>query len=335
MPNDHFTATKNPHYWRPGLPYLDSITYKPIPDPDQLLASLQSGGVDIMHTDTADVIHAAPGATPPSATSTTRTRWPASRTWAASCSTCPSRPFDNLKVRQATAYAVSSAQYVQVIDQGVNPTSNGPFTTTSPYYVADNGYPVYNPAKATQLVKEVQQETGQPVSVTLNHTPDPSTTKIAEYLQQQLQTVGMTVTLSPIQQAQIINTALLGTFEAQLWRQFGAVDPDLNYIFWSPTNATTPGFSINMARNTDPAMETALLKGRQSANHVGPGRRLPGGQQAAWARTSPTSGTTGRSGPSAPSPRCRTSPTRPPRPASKAFALIGGAIWPTQIWLNS
>jgi len=56
IPNDHFTATKNPHYWRSSLPYLDSITYKPIPDPDQLLATLQSGGVDIMHSDTADVI---------------------------------------------------------------------------------------------------------------------------------------------------------------------------------------------------------------------------------------------------------------------------------------
>ena len=54
MPNDHFTATKNPH-WRPGMPHLDSITYKPIPDPDQLLATFQSGGVDIMHTDTANM----------------------------------------------------------------------------------------------------------------------------------------------------------------------------------------------------------------------------------------------------------------------------------------
>ena len=56
MPNDHFTATRNPHYWRPGLPYLDSITYKPIPDPDQMLASLQSGAIDIMHTDTPEII---------------------------------------------------------------------------------------------------------------------------------------------------------------------------------------------------------------------------------------------------------------------------------------
>ena len=46
-------------------------------------------------------------------------------------------PFNNLKVRQATAMAVSSAQYAQVIDSGVNPTSNGPFVAGSPYYVAD------------------------------------------------------------------------------------------------------------------------------------------------------------------------------------------------------
>ena len=30
--NDHFTAVANKDYWRPGLPYLSEITYKPIPD---------------------------------------------------------------------------------------------------------------------------------------------------------------------------------------------------------------------------------------------------------------------------------------------------------------
>ena len=69
------------------------------------------------------------------------------------------------------------------------------------------------------------------MSFTLNHVPDPVTTRIAEYLSGALQTVGMHVTLAPIQQADIINTALLGTYEAQVWRQFGAVNPDMNYIF--------------------------------------------------------------------------------------------------------
>ena len=44
QPNDHFTATRNPHYWRSGFPYLDSITYKPIPDTTQREATLRRPG---------------------------------------------------------------------------------------------------------------------------------------------------------------------------------------------------------------------------------------------------------------------------------------------------
>ena len=333
VPNDHFTATKNPHYWRSGYPYLDSITYKPIPDPDQLLSSLTSGSVDIMHSDTPNAIS--------TLRSDTSLGYGDDSTNVAGESdmgclllNLDKPPFNNLKVRQATAYAISSAQYVKVIDQGIFPTSNGPFSSNSPYYVADNGYPVYNVSKAKQLVQEAQQETGQPVSVTVNHVPDPTTTRIAEYLQQALQTAGITVTLSPIQQAQIINTALLGTFQAQVWRQFGAVDPDMNYIFWSPTNANTPGFSINMARNTDPAMQTALLQGRKSPNKSD---RIAAYQQVSkllgsdipyvwYDRTVWAIG-------AQPTVENFDNPTTPT--GAKAFGLIGGAIWPTQIWLNS
>ena len=44
QPNNHFTATRNPNYWRQGLPYLDQITLKPIPDTIQREATLKTGG---------------------------------------------------------------------------------------------------------------------------------------------------------------------------------------------------------------------------------------------------------------------------------------------------
>jgi ABC-type transport system substrate-binding protein len=333
IPNDHFTATKNPHYWRPGLPYLDSITYKPIPDPDQLLATLQSGGVDIMHTDTAQPILTLRADTSLGYIDDLNVTI-GEPDMGCLLLNLSKPPFDNLKARQAAAYAISSKDYVTVIDKGVNPTSNGPFTPSSPYYVADNGFPEYDPAKAKQLVQEVAKETGQPLSLTLNHTPDSSTTTIAEFLQSQLEAAGMTVSLAPIQQAQIINTALLGTFEAQVWRQFNAVDPDLNYIFWSPTNASTPGFAINMARNTDPAMETALQKGRQSSNQAD--------RVAAYQEVSKLMGedipyiwydrTVWAVGAQAKVENFA-NPTTPA--GGKALPFFGGDIWPTQIWLNS
>src|ERR1700684_847375 len=50
VPNSHFTAKANPHYWRKGLPYLSSITFKPIISRESRVAALQSGTIDIMHT---------------------------------------------------------------------------------------------------------------------------------------------------------------------------------------------------------------------------------------------------------------------------------------------
>jgi peptide/nickel transport system substrate-binding protein len=330
-PNDHFTATKNPHYWRSGYPYLDSITYKPIPDSQQLLNSLNSNVVDIIHTSTAEV--------------TAQLRSNSSLGYVDDSQHVAGEPdmnclllnlskppFDNLKVRQAAAMAVSSAQYAQVIDSGVSPTSTGPFVSGSPYY-APTGYPAPDINKAKQLVQQVQQETGQPVSLTINHVPDSSTTKIAEYLQQQLKTAGMTVNLNPIQQANIINTALQGSFQAQVWRQFGAVDPDLNYIFWSPTQINSV-FSINMARNTSPDMQTALIQGRQSpaqsdrtAAYQQVGRLM--GSEIPYIWTDRTVWSIGAQ----PKVQNFNNPTSPA--GGKAFGMITGAIWPTQIWLNS
>ena len=137
----------------------------------------------------------------------------------------------------------------------------------------------------------------------------------------------------PILQDSIINVALTGAFQALTWRQFGAVNPDLNYIFWTPDQRQTPGFAINMARNTDPAMQTALLQGRQSTDHGHPGRRLPAGQPAAVPghplRLVRPHGVGHRRQPNV---QNFNNPTTPA--GGKAFGMIGGAIWPQQIWLS-
>ena len=47
------------------------------------------------------------------------------------------------------------------------PRRNQPFVPGTPYYVADAGYPAYNPTKAKALVQQVESETGKPVAFTL------------------------------------------------------------------------------------------------------------------------------------------------------------------------
>jgi peptide/nickel transport system substrate-binding protein len=328
-PNDHFTATKNPHYWRPGLPYLDTITYKPIPDAQQLYNSLETGNVDIIHTSNAQVT----GELNSSSFSFVNDSQHVAGEPDMGCLllNLSKAPFDNLKVRQAAAMSVSSAEYVKVLDAGgLNPTSNGPFVSGSPFF-GPTGYPTPNPAQAKALVQQVMHDTGQPVTVTIGHVPDANTTKIAEFIQQQFQNAGMKATLTPVQQASLINDALLGTFECLVWRQFGAVDPDLNYIFWSPTQINSV-FSINMAHNTDPAMQTALINGRQSAN--------PADRAAAYQKVGTLMGSDipyiwldravwsiGAQS----KVQNFNNPTAPD--GGKAFGMITGAVWPTQTWI--
>jgi len=45
---DHVTLVKNPTYFKKGLPYLDQVILKAIPDPNTLVAALQSGDVDFV-----------------------------------------------------------------------------------------------------------------------------------------------------------------------------------------------------------------------------------------------------------------------------------------------
>jgi peptide/nickel transport system substrate-binding protein len=162
------------------------------------------------------------------------------------------------------AKCINRTQYTKVIDKGVNTPMNGLFIPGSPYYTKTS-YPSYDPAGAASLIKKVQQQTGSSVTFNLNSTSDPETLAAAQFLQQAWQAAGMKVNINIIAQATIINNALAGTYQTTLWRQFGAVDPDLNYVWWTPQLATG-SLALNMARNVDPRIQASLLAGRETSN---------------------------------------------------------------------
>ena len=264
IPNDHFTATKNPHYWRAGLPYLDSITYKPIPDRQQLAGHASSrAAVDIIHTYDPQS-HRRILRNNQSLGLHRRLR-PRGR-----------RARHGLHAAQPVQGALRQSQGAAgrghghqlepstctVIDYGVNAASTGRSLPASPYY-PPHRLPAHNLAKAKQLVKELKHETGKPVIVHPRPHARPRATRDRRVLPAQLQTAGMQRHPQQVQQAELINDALLGTFEALLWRQFGAVDPDLNYIFWSPTNDQLRSLHQHGPQQRPQRWRTPCIKGRQ------------------------------------------------------------------------
>jgi len=263
IPNSHFTATANPQYWRKGLPYLDSITYKPIIDEGARVDALESGTVDLMHTDFPNSFITFRG----------------NKKWAyvdnsgavigqptVNCvmlnTSAP--PFNNHTLREALAKATNNKQYAKVIDLNVNQPVNGLFLPGSPYYTKTS-YPTYDLAGAKKLVKQIETATGQPVSFALTATNNASVERAAEFLQQAWTEAGMKVSINVQEQSALINDALAGKYQATTWRQFGAVVPDLNYVWWSTTTVNPP-LPLNMARNDDPRIQAALVLGRTTTD---------------------------------------------------------------------
>jgi peptide/nickel transport system substrate-binding protein len=331
VPNSHFTATANPHYWRPGLPHLEQITFKPIIDSQARAEALKSGTIDIMITDTPQTIVQFRGNKSYSYIDD-GTKVVGEPDMNCVLLNTAAAPFNNPSVRRAAAMAINRAQYAKEIDINVLPVSNGLFTPGSPFY-SKTAYPAYNPTEAKKLVKQVQKSTGKPVSFTWGSTPSSTATRAQQYLQQAWQEVGFVVKDTVVEQNDLINNALAGKFEALEWRQFGAVDPDLNYIFWSTTTILSSSLAINMTRNRDPQLQAALELGRVSTN---PATRAKAYQtvnkrlaldlpylwtdRAVWAVIS------------TPKVQNWNNPTTPEN--KPAYGMIGGSIWPTQIWLS-
>ena len=334
VPNDHFSLVRNPNYWRPGLPYLDAITYRPIPDPDSRANSLLAGTVDIMHTDVA--------------TSILQFQQNPSYGFLDDLQgvigepdmdfimlNLQAPPMTDIRLRQAMAMALDLGTYKAVINHNLNPEATQPFVSGTPYY-APTSYPSYNPSKARSLVQQIQHDTGKAVSFTLGTTTSSAGLQAAEFLQSELQQVGMQVQIAQFQQAEFINNALAGKFQANEWRQFAAVDPDLNYLFWSPTTIFGPPINeaANFARNTDPQIETLLQQGRTSSDptvraqaYKSIAERLAQDlpyifyDRAVWAIMSKAK------------VQNWNNPTTPR--GSKALGMLVGTIWPTQIWLEA
>jgi ABC-type transport system substrate-binding protein len=322
------TATKNPHYWRKGYPYLDSITFKPIIDPNARAAALDTGEVDIMHTNSP----------------TSLQQFRGDKKWAyydnsgqvlgqptVQCImlNTSSTPFNNHTLRQAMAMCINQAQFSKVINKGIDAPMHGLFIPGSQYYTSTS-YPSHDPAGAAKLVSQIKKQGGS-VSFNLNATSNSDVQRAAQFLQQAFNQAGMNVSITTLAQSTLINDALAGTYQATLWRQFGAVDPDLNYVWWTTQLASGP-LALNMARNVDPRIQTALVAGRTTGVKSARVKQYQKINQY-LAEDVPYIWLARDTWAVVANPKVQNfaNPTTPK--GSKAVAFDEGVLWPTQIWV--
>jgi peptide/nickel transport system substrate-binding protein len=330
LPGDHLSAVRNSRYWRAGLPYLDSVTFKPIAEPSSRESSLRSGSIDLLQG--SDIPQTLANLRNDSNVVTIddlqTTLEPAMEFCALNTVV---HPTDDLRVRRAMAYAIDQQRYVNVVNAGITPVSRGPFVPGSPYEGA-TGYPGHDLARAQALVRDYERDRGK---LSLTYTTTTSVSPAASQLLQAMwRAAGIDVSIDVVDESRFGLDTLQGRYQAASYSTLAADDPDHNYYLWSSTTAYPVGqIAPNFVRNRDPVIDAALNRGRSQAEpavraaaYQEVARRLGADLPYLWlargvSMVAANPAVMNFAGPTLPS-------------GGAALPLLEGEIWVSQIWVD-
>ena len=272
-PGQAFDATKYESYWRKDasgaqLPYLDSIEFQVIPEGNTRTSALRTGDINMMHTSDPQEIVTLREQAKSGSLQIVEDSGEGEEDFLIVNTQDPA--VKDPRVRKAMALALDRDTYNTVINAGIVEDANGPFKPTSKWYTQTD-YPNFDLDAAKQLVDEYTADTGHPPTFTLGTTPTPANDQASQLLQQMFKAAGMNVDIKKTNQNTFVSDAVLGNYQVNIWRQFGAVDPDSDAQWWYSANAgesANGGLTLNIARNKDPQIDAGLDQGRQSADEA-------------------------------------------------------------------
>lgn len=196
---DSVILVKNPDYYIQGVPYLDKVVFKFIPDPSAQLAALRAGDVDVMAYDlspeNADLLRKDPRFKVLLGHTTTEVILAINNS---------RKPLNDPRVRQAITLAIDRLAVIKGAMSGYGSPIGSHMDPTNPYYVDLTGLHPYNPEKAKQLLAEAGYPNGFGAVLKL---PEPYAyaRRSGEVVADQLSRVGIKLIIEVIQWGQWID----------------------------------------------------------------------------------------------------------------------------------
>jgi peptide/nickel transport system substrate-binding protein len=270
--DSRLVVKRNPNYWQEGLPYLDEIVFRPIPDEDTRIASLSTGNIDVLQSLRQSSIRRVRDL------DGVKTYENLGNNSGSAIFNTTKPPLDDVRIRRALAFALDQDQLVDVLGgTGLTPPQTQYFSDDSPYYSskAAKSWPTNKPDEAISLVKAYKNDpkrsdgkaVGAPVAITFDCPPDPSLIELAQLYQSFWVQAGIDVNLNQVEQATHISQALAGDYQAKCWRVGSQDDP--SRVF---SDAFGSG-ALNVTNFVDPRIDeqvsvlrtTTDLSARQAA----------------------------------------------------------------------
>lgn len=246
---DHLTIRRNPDYWQKGLPYLDTVVYHPITDPNASLNQLRSGSIDLVR-----IVAGKDVATVKSDANLVYKQMPGLGFDGMMLNS--KGVFSDINRRRAVAMAIDRSQLVQLAYFNVGPPAYGPLPPPSWAYDASaKMYSKADPQAAKKLA------TG--FDFVLKCSKDPVVVQEAQLIQSQLGKAGITANIQIEDAAQITSEEQAHRFDAALTSWSGRMDPDGNTYGWFET--TGP---FNWGQYSNPEVDRLLNQGRTTESQT-------------------------------------------------------------------
>jgi len=198
---DRIVAKRNPHYWQPGLPAVDEIVFRDVPDGTQALAMLKTGEAQFVYpVDPVNVkaLAGQAGVRVDASPSIFVTSLLMNEHYA---------PFSKRGVRLAMNYAVNKQALISTLYLGYAREMKSVVGSQLDGYVPVGTYP-FDPEKGKRLLAEAGYPNGFAATLWLPN--DSINQKHAVFLQQQFAQIGVRMTVVPMESATFDNNLFLG-----------------------------------------------------------------------------------------------------------------------------
>ncbi|MCP3387901.1 ABC transporter substrate-binding protein [Bradyrhizobium sp. CCGB12] len=257
-PNSLISLKRNPYYYEPGLPYLDGLDFRIIPDEGSRMAALRAGTVQLTwmsRPDSAAQMQDVADIVAPEPTSFARlillefdTRKP---------------PFNDVRVRRAFSLALNRELIVKVIWRGkaglaaALPPMQAPFAVPSSE-VSGLPYAKEDVAAAKALMAEAGYAGGFETIFAVSPA-NYGDVQIAQIVQQMVGRIGIRIKILQKEWSQLVTDFQSTESPISMAGLVWGPDPDTNISIRLDSKST-----VNPGKTADPVLDDLLAKARQS-----------------------------------------------------------------------
>lgn len=245
--------TKNENYWQEGLPYLDAVEIVPIPDDTVRETALRGGEVDwvlAIAPQSFETLQADEDLTVATAPQLSYDYMGINLT---------REPFDDVRVRQAIAYAINRDELCAAGFFGLCEPVQGPVGTGSPWYF---DYAPYD--QDVERARELLAEAGYPDGFELELLPTVQygeTVRAAQVLQQQLAEVGIEASINAPEWSEWLELEGNFMYDIYICNWNGLIDADAYYYLQHTTDKV-----FNFTGYSNPEFDELMEAGRATSD---------------------------------------------------------------------